>query len=291
LLEKEVAMSHRTSYTTDDRRRDFGGRTLSQLALLSLVALLATVIASAGGDPWKEKSYEQWDAKDVHRVLFESPWAQRVEVGAPWRMTPGSTTQPLSRGGSDQAIGTMATTASPGVGAGGGTYASGGGAAGQGAGQSADQTQGQTAVYLVRWASSRAIREANVRNAILNGQLKEADAAKYLQGDIVTYQLLVFGPDMAPFNSLDDKTLLGSAYIRPKKAKSKVSPSKVEIQRDPSSKKVMAVVFFFAKQMPDGEPTIHPDEKGIEFVLDFGKVALKTSFEPQKMADKQGQDL
>lgn len=271
--------------------RDGGSTSLIfwRLAFVALLTLVVALIAQAGGDPWKTKTYEQWDAKDVHRILFESPWAQRVEVDAPWRMTPGSTTQPLSRGGSDQAIGTMATSASTGIGAGAGTVSTQG--AGAGEGQAVDQTSGPTAVFLVRWASSRAIREAGVRNALLNGQLKEADAAKYLTGDIVTYQLLVFGPDMAPFNSLDDKTLLESAYIRPKKGKAKLSPSKVEVQRDPNSKKVMAVVFFFAKQMPDGEPTIHPDEKGVEFVLNLGKVALKTSFEPQKMADKQGQDL
>ena len=48
-----------------------GGRIASLVLLTVLSALLLWA-----GDPWKEKPYTEWTAKDVQKVLADSPWAQ-----------------------------------------------------------------------------------------------------------------------------------------------------------------------------------------------------------------------
>src|SRR5215475_13751653 len=60
-------------------------RTLFVLLVLAVPALLL-----AGDDVWKSKPYQQWDLKDVQKVLNDSPWARVVHVDAKWRSA-GST--------------------------------------------------------------------------------------------------------------------------------------------------------------------------------------------------------
>jgi len=45
----------------------------------STVIVLAAVIF-AGNDPWKAKPYQQWDEKDVRKILADSPWSKVIEV-------------------------------------------------------------------------------------------------------------------------------------------------------------------------------------------------------------------
>src|SRR5580704_11005578 len=57
---------------------------LRKVFLSVCVALLLAALVWAGDDPWKAKPYQQWDAKDVRKVLDASPWARNVQVAAPW---------------------------------------------------------------------------------------------------------------------------------------------------------------------------------------------------------------
>ncbi|HTM40172.1 MAG TPA: hypothetical protein VL177_04645, partial [Terriglobales bacterium] len=45
------------------------------------LALALTMLLSAsawGRDPWKGKDYKDWDASDVRKILYDSPWSKRV---------------------------------------------------------------------------------------------------------------------------------------------------------------------------------------------------------------------
>jgi hypothetical protein len=76
---------------------------------------------------------------------------------------------------------------------------------------------------VVRWVSSRTIREAAVRNAVLKGQLKPDDAPKDLVQTVDTYQVLVAGPNMKAFQGVDEATLKNSTFLEMKKTR-KSSP-------------------------------------------------------------------
>src|SRR2546426_2053975 len=50
-----------------------------------LLAVLLPAAAIAADDAWKSKPYQQWDTKDIQKVLTDSPWSRVVHMEAKWR--------------------------------------------------------------------------------------------------------------------------------------------------------------------------------------------------------------
>ncbi len=257
-----------------------------QKVLLVGTSLFACVLlAWAGGDPWKDKPYQQWDQKDVNRILNDSPWAKVVRVDAPWRGEAPNT--------EGKETGSNSNSPKPSMrGAGGGGY--GAGAGGGGDEEEGESNQGSAvaqAPFMVRWNSSRTIREAILRDSLLKGRIQQADIEKAMALPMEEYMVLVAGPDMTPLEKADENSLKGQAFLSTKKAKQRILPDKVQVLRSDDGKNITAVVFLFPKKAANGEVDVVPDEKGIDFVLTVGKLRLKAGFDPPKMADQQGRDL
>jgi hypothetical protein len=250
---------------------------LRKVFLCGSVALLLAALVWAGDDPWKAKPYQQWDAKDVRKVLDASPWARSVQVEAPWisagdagtadsggvssrpsPMGPGQTQRPGANGAAD-------------VGAGAQTVAS--------------------VTFVVRWASSRTVREALLRGAILAGQMTEEAAAQQLAQPVETYEIVVAAPDMKPFQSVDEKILEHGAYLMDRKTKEKVAPTGVKIQNSEDGEKIQSVAFFFPKKSESGVSTIASDQKTVDFLCVVTNVKIEASFDTSKMSDALGRDL
>jgi len=251
--------------------------------LCSCIALAVAAVAWAGGDPWKSKPYQQWDAKDVRKVLDGSPWARSIQVEAPWLN--GDAAAGGTDGGSTSQPGPARGGAGPRSGPGGG---GGGGAADAASG--GPQTAA-LATFLVRWASSRTIREAVIRNLVLAGQMKDEAAAQELAKPVETYEIVVAGPDMRPFQSVDDKILQNGAFLIDRKTKQKVAPTSVKIQNTEDGKKIQSVAFFFPKKSDSGISTIADDEKVVDFLCVVTNVKIDASFDTSKMMDTSGRDL
>jgi len=162
----------------------------------SLWILVAFVWA---GDAWKDKAYQQWDKSDLQKILNDSPWAKVAHVDVPGANL-GDQAAPPSGSSAP------AAASRPATGKGGG---GGGGAPSGSAGDSGDDAGGDIPQipFMVSWLSSRTIREALVRNAVLNGQVKEADAEKDLSGPSETYEVIIFGPRMDVFGDAAENTL------------------------------------------------------------------------------------
>lgn len=256
-----------------------------------LVALLAILLLAANlsaGDPWKDKSYKQWDEKDVRKILLDSPWAKEVRVSAPWQGAGGrelSTPAPPGGGGY-------------GEGASGGAPMAGGRASG-GPGE-AEQAGSPQAIFVVRWVSSWTVRQAMARGAVLRGT-PEAEAEQIVAQEVPEYVVAVLGRDMTSFAKAEESGLKEKSYlvVKKAKAKAKLAPSRVEVQRARSSSDqpqaagaaaISAVIFYFPKKTAAGEPALAADEKSVEFVCEAGGAQIKTSFELQKMAGPQGPD-
>ena len=240
-----------------------------KICAFSGVLLLA---ASAwAGDPWKEKSYKEWDEKDVQRILADSPWAKIINVEAPW-----------IKGAQDIGL-------QPGA-----TSQGGGGASGVSPDMAAGPGQAPVplARFLVRWASATTVRQAIARGALLRGAMQEADAEKYLAQQFAEYVVVLLGPgDLSPFAQGDDKVLKEKAYLSPRRTKQKIAPSRVEVGRSKDGKTVTGVIFYFPKKTEKGEPVIAPDEKEVDFSCRAPGAVFGTKFEPQKMRNKQGADI
>jgi hypothetical protein len=254
---------------------------LRKILLSCGVALLLAVVVWAGGDPWKSKPYQQWDAKDVRKVLDGSPWARSIQVEAPWLN--GDAGAGGSDGGSTSQPGPARGGQSPRTGPGGG-----GGAADAASGgpQSA-----ALATFLVRWASSRTIREAVVRNLVLTSKIQPDAAEQQLAQPVDVYEIVVAGPDMKPFQSVDEKILQNGAFLIDKKTKQKIAPSSVKLQNSEDGKSVQSVAFFFPKKSDSGISTIGADVKVVDFMCVVTNVKIDASFDTSKMMDNLGRDL
>jgi len=236
-----------------------------------LIVLLAG-IACAAGDVWKSKPFAQWDEKDVRKILSESPWSKVTQVPASWAAGDSS--------GSTLPSATQEHSPDGGV--------MGGGKTSGGPPSAPQVTQ---ANFVVRWISSRTVREALLRSAVLGGKMKQEDAEKQAAQPVESYQVMVVGTDMTPFQGADEKDLASRAFLTSKKTKQRIAATGVEFQRGPDGKSVQALAFNFPKQAAGGEPTIGTSEKEVEFSCSAGGANIRTSFDVSKMDDSQGRDL
>jgi hypothetical protein len=253
----------------------------SKVVKAMLACLILSTLVRAGGDPWKAKPYQQWDANDVKKIFSDSPWSKVVQISATWK--PGETSggaapaEPQSSGGGAK------------------TGGMGGGASSQPiapspTGGAAVATNAE-ASYAVRWISSRTIREAGYRNSVIEGRLKEDEAEKQLALPVDTYKVYLGGPDMTPFQSMDDKALQSAATLTEKKTKQHISATKAELVHSEDGKTLQGIIFSFPMQTGSGEPSISPNEKSVEFICIAGKAKIQTTFDLSKMEDAKGRDI
>ncbi len=235
------------------------------LALFSATLLFATLVW-ASGPPWKGKPYQEWDDKDVERVFTDSPWARTTTITRTWLPISEKDLPNDTVAGRYRAVpGTLDRSSETSVG-------------------------GELNLY-VYWASSRVMRAASARKAILQGGKSGVDVRKYAGEPQEEYQIVLQSKDMAPFFRHDEKFFQSSAFLETKKSKVKMSPSHVRYERDEKGILVTTAIFFFPKKTPSGDPTIIPDEKGVEFSCKIEGSTLRVNFEPQKMVDQSGLDL
>ncbi len=240
--------------------------------------LAVAAVAFAGGDVWKTKSMDQWTDKDIMEILSTSPWA-KAQVQAQ-----GAATRPA---------GMTQSTGSTGI-AGGKTdtsHIASGAAPGQnGATEKEDSAAANDATYSIYWWSSRTIRAASERRAVLKGSVTEAEAEKTVSNDPPEYMILVQGTNMQIFQHRGEQAFEKAAYLQLKKTKEKIYPTKVGFLKNGDGN-VNGAIFYFPKKSENGEPTIAPDEKEIDFYLQMGGAKLITYFDPRKMMDSKGEDL
>lgn len=231
--------------------------------------------ALAAGDPWKSKPFGQWDEKDIRKILNDSPWSKVIQVPAAWKTAdesggvPGPVTSNANQGHSP----------------------SGGIMGDRGAGAPPAAPQVPQATFIIRWVSSRVVREAVLRSTVLGGRMKEEDAEKQAAQAVDVYQVMIVGQDMKAFQGVDQKALAEKTYLLVKKTKQKVPAIGVEFQRGPDGKSVQAIAFAFPRKSAAGEPTLAPDEKGVEFNCTVGGANIRASFDLPKMENGQGRDL
>jgi len=251
---------------------------MRKIFLTAAVVLVAAAIVWAGGDPWKNKPFDQWTEKDIQDILTNSPWAKAgIEPLGPWHpagMRPATGSTGVPGGSSDTSH--VSDSANP---------ATAGGL------EKDDSAAASQATYSIFWWSSRTIRAASMRRAVLKGTMTEADAEKDLANTPDEYMVLVQGSNMQIFQHRGEEAFEKAAYLQTKKNKEKVYPTKVAFLKGSDGESVTGAVFYFPKKGANGEPTIAPDEKEVDFDLQMGDAKILTYFDPRKMLDSKGQDL
>jgi len=239
---------------------------LSRAFTFLCVLIVFAPLAGASDPPWKGKPYQQWDDKDIERVFTDSPWARTTTVTRTWLpLTEKDLPNDIIAGSARKLPSTLE--------------------------RSDESTVGGQLILRFFWVSSRVMRAASARKAVLHGPKKDLDVDKYAAEPQEEYQILVQSEDMAPFFRHDEKSFQANAFLELRKSKQKLSPSHVRYERDEKGQLVTTAIFFFPKKTSSGDPTIPSDEKNVEFNCKIEGSTLRVSFEPQKMVDNQGPAL
>jgi len=241
------------------------------------LAILIAAALCAGIEPWKSKPYTQWDEKDVAAVLESSPWAKANVLFAGPSAVPlatgvDNTAANSPTGGAASHVNPASATAPP-----------------QLEGASPENATAPSRRYSVFWASSRTIRAASARRAVLKGIATPQAAAKLAEAAPDSYQILINSQDMSIFEKRGEEALKSATFLELRKGKKKISPAGVVFQK--SSGKVVGVIFSFSKTDVAGAASIPADEKEVEFIVRLADSQLRTTFNLKQMSDMQGQDL
>ena len=246
-----------------------------QRFLVAATVLLA--VNAWADDPW-QKPYKQWDAQDVRKILNDSPWSKPVAIE-----------REEKKRGLEAPAGAPTVAGAPGV------------EEDEDEDEDKDKDEAREGgkkekkkdevKFLVRWVSSRTLREASVRGLVLQGKIAEAEADKNLPPPAEDYELALVGIDMSSFQKANESTLQSKTYLTVKKAKEKIAASQVEIVRGADGKRINAIIFHFPKKNAAGQAGVAADERELKLVIRNGATEIKVSFDPQKMVDPLGMDL
>ena len=242
---------------------------LSKPLGLLLGVLLAGTLLWAGEKAWKAKPYQQWDQKDVEAILTDSPWVRVTLIQRSWVPGSGRDIAPQERGSG----GARGQTPAP----------SPASTAPIGTGE--DQQEMNVQVY---WQSSRVMRAATARQALLHGE--KVDVDKYASEPQDEYQIIVRMQDMTPFRQHDEKFFQGNAFLQMKKSKDKIAPTHVVYEKN-STGSVGDVIFYFSKTTSSGAPTVSADETEVQFSFKVADSTVRVGFKPRDMVDQSGPAL
>ena len=232
------------------------------------LGLIGVAILSAAGF-WETKDYTQWSAKEVRKILNNSPWAKKVSLSFGGMGGPGGQG---SRGG---AGGGRGGGGSPGGGGGGGDNVrmSGTGEGGYGragGGQSPPQLQ-----LTIQWSSALPVKQALMRGRFGNEARTAAEAKQFLQRRETHYLVSVsgFSGRMARMSQNTDSLKETTSLKR--KNKEPIRPEVVQMRNQEES-----VTLYVA--FPRTDPIVLED-KNVEFEMKLGPMTAQRKFKLKDM--------
>lgn len=154
-------------------------------APIILAVLLTATLLWAGGEPWKGKPYQSWDAKDVQQIMTNSPWVAKTTVRGSWLSSQKDVVgQPVEQqiSGGVRSMPNQIGALPPNAGVHSGS----------------DESTNQVNVYAY-WYSSRLIHAAAARQAVLRGKMDQSAVEKFTDAPQADYQILLRMDDMTPF--------------------------------------------------------------------------------------------
>ncbi|HLV94543.1 MAG TPA: hypothetical protein VKS44_05080 [Candidatus Acidoferrales bacterium] len=245
----------------------FKSNSVRWVVVILAISVCGSVLL-ADNKPWEGKPFQEWDAKDVQRIMTESPWVQTTTIERSWLSVAEKDVppeQPIAGG-----VRTMPNNPAA-------------------ANRESEESERQLKAY-VYWDSSHVMRAASARNAVLHGMMKDSDVEQYASAPQAEYQLVLYMADMTPFLRNDEKFFEDKAYIETKRGKLKVLPSHVKYDRDDNGR-LKDVIFFFPKRTTSGEPTIAASETEVTFNCKLDRSRVNVNFDVRKMVGTSGLDL
>ncbi len=241
------------------------------------LGLIGVAILSAANF-WETKDYTHWSAKEVRKILNDSPWAKKVTLTFGGMGGSGGQRPPGGFGGG-------AGGGPGGGGAGGGGFGGAGGGGGGGAGGASRGGGGYNRAgggrmpsgpeLTIQWSSALPIKQALMRGRFGSEANTAAEAKQFLQRRETHYVVAVagFSGRMAGMTKNTDRFKETTSLKR--KKKDLIRPEIVEMHRQEES-----VTLFVS--FPRTDP-ITLEDKNVEFEMKLGPMTVKRKFRLKDM--------
>lgn len=239
--------------------------------VLGLVLASAIPVAAASKTFWRTKPSATWTAKEVHKVLWDSPWARLArtpyyppeEYGGPPEQVktfpPGNPRDPDPQ---------MDPLAPP---------------------SAIKETYHPEGAYVIRWASSQTIEHAIMRDAELRGGGNSSSEERLPSPPEGDYKIVVQSANPSPIPWLNRENVKESAYLCADSTGAEIAAERVDILRDETPAR-SRVILYFPKETPSGKPLITEADHVVEFFAKFGPATLEAKFKLSEMTGLQGPD-
>jgi len=239
----------------------------------TMVVLLAVAISAvaASDEFWRTKPYTSWTVKEVHKVLWSSPWARiaRTPYYPPGEYGgPPEQTQTFPQGNPRDPDPQMDPMAPP---------------------SAIKETYHPEGAYVVRWASSQTVQHAMLRDAELHGGGNSPAEERLPSAPSGDYKIVVQSANPSPIPWLNHENVKESAHLRAAGTGLEVAAERVDILREDAPVR-SRVIFYFPKATPPGKPLITSADRIVEFFAKFGPASLRVKFDLSQMAGQQGPD-
>ncbi len=246
-----------------------------------LLLVSVVVLGVCADEPWLSKPYQSWSQKDIHKILNNSPWAQTVQIMAPWLRTsevahfPGPRTGGRAPGEPDYPSGPAASDASqpsPGLPPG------------------ATLARAPYAPVVVRWASSATSRAAVAQQKALEGLVRPGEVDDLIARQPEEYEIVLVFDAIVGLPPAGEVALQENALLTLKPSGRKIPASRAEI-RGLAGSYGGEVSFYFPRNGEDARPQISPGESEAQFRCAAGGMVASANFQLQRMRSRTGLDL
>jgi hypothetical protein len=257
------------------------GGLMKKLALL----LLACAVCMWAADFWTSKPYTDWSAKELQKMMSDSPWAHRVDVELSVRM-PNVSSQSESggrgrgKGGGGGDIATADGGATSGADLS-GTRGGAGGPAGAGGGPN-DGPVTQTMPVMLVWQTALPVKQALMKAKFGAEAASSADAKTYLEREEQYIVLNVGGLPTYAAQSAEGDAKAALLKLTSLNVKGKDPLRAVEVQFS-KRERVVDALFFFPRATAGSSGAFSSDDKELEFSTKFEKLAVKYRFKLKDM--------
>jgi hypothetical protein len=224
-------------------------------------ALLAVCVWAS--DPWKNADYEKWSAKDVDRILNNSPWAKSITI-------PYSPYLNGDRRETDQRI-RIGSGANP-------------------SGVADSQIYEPSGTFTLRWNSALTLRRALYRDAVLHGTPTDDASQKYLINDEENIDLVMIPTGQTRLPPIDGSNLRGKSYLELRPSGKKIYPVIAEERAWVDARDSRGLLFSFPQRLKDGTPAIPKDVTEITFFSQVGVRRFEAKFKVAEMMLGEGAD-
>lgn len=225
-------------------------------------AMACLAVCVFATEPWKNADYEKWSAKDVDRILNNSPWAKQITI-------PYSAYLNGDSPETDQQIKI--------------------GKAGDPSGADS-QLYHASGTFTLRWNSALTLRRALYREAVLKGLGTDYASQRYLINDEENIDLVMIPTGQTLLPPTDAISLRRETYLELKPSGRKIYAVLAETRMWVDARDSRGYFFAFPQRMKDGTPSIPKDATEISFFTQVGVRRFEAKFKVAEMVMGEGAD-